>query len=536
MKRQHGAFILARYSTDNQNPDTIEVQVDLCQKYCDEKHLPVLGVYADMAVSGMKDTRLQYAAMLQDLKNGMADTVIMYDQSRVFRKMIDWFLFRDKMAQNGVTVISVTQPMIGKDLRDPANFLAEGSMALFNQMWVLQTQQKTIEKMRWMANHGIHTGGKPALGYKVVDKRLVICEEEAVTVRRIFREYANGRSYRQIIEGLNADGIKTKRGVAFGTNSLHDLLHNEKYIGTLIYGASPYREDGTRNSHSKNGQNVIRIENAVPPIVDKDLFEEVQARMRINKKIQSGRPHTVRDYPLRGKVFCAECKSSMTISTSKGKIHYYTCTGKKRLHNCDATPIEAGYLERRVADAVRSILLAPGNKDHLMQIMRDQADILQGSAANRLQNLIQQKKQVKKQLDNAVSAVLNGLSSPSLADKIHALEAQKAQIEADMQRLKHSVDASTMPVSNLENIIDTIIHAGPGGDAAILSIVSRVEVGKDTITIWTLLDEDPPKNFDYNTDTAPDGVTITLGIPSGVPIKRHPLRVPFYWCARDSKD
>lgn len=131
-----------------------------------------------------------------------------------------------------------------------------------------------------------------------------------------FEEYGSGKSYREIVAGLNADGIKTKRGSAFGANSLHDLLKNEKYIGTLVYGQRPYREDGTRNTHAAAADS-IRIENAIPAIIDKELFAKVQDKMAANKRQQGGRPPTKRDYPLKGKVFCAECKSAMTISTSQ---------------------------------------------------------------------------------------------------------------------------------------------------------------------------------------------------------------------------
>lgn len=305
MKRIPGALINARYSTDNQNPDSIEVQVQKCTEWCHKNHIPILGVYADEATSGMKDTRPQYEAMLRDLQQGVGDTVVIYDQSRMFRKMTSWFEFRDKMTAMGVTVVSVTQPMIGKDLRDPTNFLTEGSMALFNQIWALQSRQKTMEKMQYMAHNGQHTGGKPALGYKVVDGRLAICEEEAAIVRRIFNEYAAGRSYRQIVDSLNADGIKTKHGNAFGSNSLNALLKNEKYIGTIIYGRHPYREDGTRNTNEE-APDYIRIEDGLPAIIDKELFAKVQEKMAVNKRQQGGRPPVKRDYPLK-------CKASIRM-------------------------------------------------------------------------------------------------------------------------------------------------------------------------------------------------------------------------------
>ena len=489
--RTHGAFVLARYSTDRQNPDSIEVQVAKCTEWCNTNNVPILGVFADMAVSGMKDTRPQYNLMMQQLRQDLADTVVIYDQSRMFRKMPAWFSFRDELEHMGVSVVSVTQPMIGKDLRDPTNFLTEGSMALFNQIWALQTRQKVVEKMRYMANNGLHTGGTPPLGYQVSDGHLVVCEAEATTVRRIFREYAAGRTYREIISGLNTDGLTTKNGKPFGGNSIHDLLKNEKYIGTLVYGKSPRRVDGTRNSHGLPPMDCIRLENAIPAIIDKDTWEKVHRKMAINQRDKAGRPNTVRDYPLKGKVFCGECGAAMvhTASTSKsGRYHYYTCSGKQRLHNCDLKPIRMADLEQAVADAVRAALGAPGNIPRLFQILREEREKLHSGTAEQLQAMVSKRSDIVRQLDQATNAVCQGLNSPTLTNKIQELEHEKALIEHDMHRLRDSVDASSIPEECLETMLGTVLAAKD--NAAVLSIVCRVEVGRESITIWTMLDTD----------------------------------------------
>lgn len=516
-ERIFGALISARYSTDNQNPDSIEVQVAKCTEWCHQRNVPVLGIYADEATSGMKDTRPRHEEMLRQLRAGVGTMVVIYDQSRMFRRMTSWFAFRDELTALGVQVISVTQPMIGKDLRDPTNFLTEGSMALFNQIWALQSRQKTMEKLRFMARNGQHTGGKPALGYVIKDGRLEIDEAEAKIVRRIFSEYASGMSYREIIAGLNRDGLKTKRGNAFGNNSLHDLLKNEKYIGILVYGGAPYREDGTRNSHQKPAETAIRIENALPAIIEKDLFDKVQERMALNKHQQGGRPPKNREYPLRSKVFCGHCKSAMTISTSQQRYNYYRCTAKKRLHQCDAAPISADHLEKKVADAIRATLGAPNEINGLIRILRDQAERLQTGAVDRLQALIQRDREVSRKLDNAVEAVLSGLNSPTIQEKIRQLEEEKATIARDMRSLKAAVDASAIPEQRLREILDHII-ASETDTTALLSIVYRVEVTADTITVWTLLDSNPTGHIDHTAE----GVTITPGFPSGVPKKRMP--------------
>lgn len=510
VKKVYGAFICARYSTDNQSQDSIQVQAEACTKWCVQHGVPVLGIFADEAVSGMKETRPQYAEMLRRLRLGEASMVVIYDQSRLFRRMTSWFLFRDEMTSLGVKIISVTQPLVGLDIRDPANFLMEGSSALFNQMWALQSRQKTMAKMRFMARNGQYTGGKPALGYEVVDGKLQICEEEAAVVRRIFREYAGGRSYRDIIAGLNEDGIRTKRGNPFGSNSLHDLMHNEKYIGTLVYGQSPYREDGTRNTHAKDGEDPIRIEDAIPAIIDKETFRIVQERMAKNKRQQGGRPPKNREYPLRGKVFCGSCKSAMTVSTSKGEYYYYRCTGKKRLHNCEASPISVDQLERTVVLALKTALGSPSSIDGLVRILRDQSEKITVGSVERLASLLEQEREVQKQLDNAIDAILNGLSSPALKEKITALEKRKAEINVELNALKRSVDAASIPEQRLREILGFILESGSD---AILSIVYRVEVSEDSITIWTLLDSDPTGHI----DTTQDGVIFTLGTSFAVP-------------------
>ena len=514
MKRIHGAFIYARYSTDNQNPDSISVQVSKCAKWCDEKDIPVVGIYADEAVSGMKDSRPEFDRMMQHLAMGKADCVVIYDQSRMFRKMTASFAFRDELECMDVTVYSVTQPTVGKDLRDPTNFLTEGSMALFNQIWALQSRQKTMEKLRYMARNGQHTGGKPALGYMIENGRLVICEAEAAIVRRIFSEYASGTSYRNIIEGLNRDGLKTKRGGSFGANSLHDMLKNEKYIGTLVYGQSPYRPDGTRNTHAKDGKDVIKIENAIPAIIDRDTFDKVQSKMASNKHQQGGRPPKNRSYPLKGRVYCGCCKSSLNVSISRGEYYYYKCSSKKRKHDCEGVSISVDVLENSVVEAVKSVLGTPKNTDNLIRILREQKEVIHGGAVRRLKALIAESEEVSKKLDNAVEAVLGGMTSQALKDKMKELEFRKAEIEVEIQSLKQQVDAAAIPVDKLRIILDTIVSGNTQrAKEAILSIVYRVEVTEKEITIWTILDTDPSGHFDFDDE----GVLITPGTTSSVP-------------------
>lgn len=498
-KAGRGAFILARYSTEHQKEDSIEVQVDACRAWCQKNGIPVLGVFADMGVSGMKRTRPEYSRMMEQLRAGMADTVVIYDQSRMFRRMSAWFDFRAEIDRLGVRVVSVTQTQIGGDLRDPAIFLMESSSAMFNQMWALQTRQKVVAKMRWMAQQGQFTGGVPPLGYKKEDGRLVIDEAEAAVVREIFALYADGVSYREITRRLNAEGHFTRSGRPFGSNSIHDLLRNVKYIGIMRYGNVVRDDDGHRNSHSHDGD-VIEIEGAVPAIVDLKTWERVQAKMDENRRAQAGRPASVRDYPLKGKVFCLECGASMSVScsTSHGKKHfYYRCSGRKRREDCDNSPIRCDTLEHRVAEVVRQILVDPENLNGLFAVLREERGQVQDNASARLAALSSRRGDLDAQIRNATDAILAGLNSPALAERLHCLEDERAQLEHDIKQLRGAVKGSEISEAALLETLRQIRNT-PDGEAALLAAVVRVEVGKEEIRVWTLLDADPDGHFDFS--------------------------------------
>lgn len=528
--RTPGALIAARYSTDNQSEDSIEIQVEKCTEYCREHDIPVLDIYADAAVSGMKTHRPQLDRMMEDLQAGKGDTVVILDQSRMIRNMPRWFTLRQEIASMGVRVISVTQPFVGGDINDPNTFVMEGQMAIMNQWIVLYTRQKVLAKMRHLAKSGYHTGGKPALGYRVQHDLLpngeqgpgylVIDDEEAAVVRRIFKEYAGGKSYKSIIDGLNADGIKTKRGSAFGSNSLHDLLKNEKYTGTLVYGSKVYRPDGTRNTHAPEGTDVVRIEGAIPAIIEKEIFEKVQERMKTNKQEQGGGQPKIREYPLRGKVFCGECGAAMHVRTSKGPANgepylYYACTQKKTKHDaCPNKPIRVEELERLVLEHVRAVLGSPEILNETVERMESVTGEMQRTGAARMQTLIDQQFDLEAQIANIVNAIAAGAFSPALQARLTALEAEQAKVTSRLSDLKKAADIASLPAEKLNDLFAWIVEAAKSDAAAVFAVVTRVEVYTDRIVIYTAFDPDNPDKRTHHYDR--ESIT-AMGTPSGVP-------------------
>lgn len=520
-ERTHGAYIYCRYSTEHQH--SIAEQVDACAKVCDQRGLPVLGTYSDAAVSGTKLSRANFDRMMADLRAGLADTVVIYDQSRLMRNVVGWFTTRTELQELGVRIISATQSHVGGDIRKSDVFAMESFQATYDQMHVLISREKSTNKLHFMARNGEHTGGVPALGYKVVTgpdgkKRLAVEPDEAKIVRRIFAEYAGGKSYRLIIEGLNRDGLRTKRGQPFGTNSIHDLLKNRLYIGQKIYGAKSYRLDGTRNTHQPEGQDVVELDVPELAIVEREMFEQVQEKLRLNKHINAGRPAIVRDYPLKGKVFCGECGSAMSVVASRRKdgpvYYYYRCPRKNRTHDCNSHPVRVDDLEQLVVARVREAIGNPDiRQDAFRRMMEISPAVAQDEKRKRLEH---QRAEAQRKLNNALEALLDLGNLPELRQKISALKAEVAEADAAIKRtIAASTTLTSLTPAQMEAVYQKLCTAAMHDPAIVLSIVSRVDISNDEIHIYTIFSPKPPPKGTPTDGTA--GFIKIPGTPSGVP-------------------
>lgn len=518
------AFILTRYSTDNQNPDTTAVQVKKCAEYCRQHQLTVLDIFSDEAVSGMKQHRPEYDRMMAayQAKAG-ADVVVIYDQSRMFRDMVEWFNFRRQLQALGARVVSVTQPMVGGDLLDPSVFVSEGSMALFNQLHVLVTRQKVVEKMRYMASQGKCPGGRPALGYDLdADRRYIINEFEAETVRQIFTMHAAGASYGEIITAMATQGRLTKAGKPFGKNSLHEVLKNEKYIGVLVYGAVPsVSPTGHRNNHQPPAEGCVRLEGAVPRIISDELWAEVQKRMK-ERTHPGGRYSAKAEYLLSGKVFCGDCGGAMVVAgTSSGasgqRYRYYSCVNKRQTKTCNAKGISVPRLEQMVAEAVKQRLSSPEGLRNVISAAAQYRDALTQAAAPRTDELTQQIQDTTKKIQNLVNVLAGGVTSKAITDQLTELEGEKARLEAAARNLEaatHEVGLTDAQITTAVTKLSQMDESTQAGRRALLAIVAKVVVYEDRVDVYTILGPDGKKP---DLDTAAKDFINTMGATSLAP-------------------
>ena len=152
----------------------------------------------------------------------------------------------------------------------------------------------------------LHNGGYAPFGYDVVEQKYIINELEAAYVEKIFKCALNHEGFTDLIKEMNSAGITGKRGQQIKYSSIYEILRNEKYTGTYLF----CQEEEKDRQKRRTKDSAIRIEDALPKIISKDVFDEVQKIMDSRK--QTGKKA---GYLCSGLVYCADCGAKMHADT-----------------------------------------------------------------------------------------------------------------------------------------------------------------------------------------------------------------------------
>ncbi|MCR4645028.1 MAG: recombinase family protein [Oscillospiraceae bacterium] len=414
------AAAYARYSTDHQTSSSIEYQMRRIEEYCKANGITVTARFADEACTGTNTDRPAFQALCAAARAHSFQAVVVYDISRGSRDVADWFGFRREMALLGIEVISVEDKL--GDILNPSDYLTELITVGLGQHHVLTSRQKSMDSVATKAKTGQFLGGYPPFGYEIRNGQYFIVPEEARIVRQIFDMYAAGESYNRILAAIGQ--VRGKRGRVIGSNSLHAMLKNERYIGVYTWCKVHQKIMGKYAGRIPN-ENAVRIEGAIPAIIDKETWEKVQARMSDKKRNACNKAK--REYLLSGLIECTACGGTYVGHTTTSKGHEYKCYccgTKYRNHTCNAKNINAEEIETFVVQNLKDYLLRLDFDTMAKKI----ADEINGAGedlkAERAELL-----DVEAQLANGTRAILKGLDYPELQQEMFKLRVRKSELE-----------------------------------------------------------------------------------------------------------
>lgn len=415
------AAAYARYSTDHQQHNSIEYQLDAIRKYCRENQITITATYTDEAEGGTNTDRPGFRAMMSAATRREFEAVVIYDVTRGSRDVGDWFTFRKTMLMLGIKVISTTEKL--GDPESSNDFLVELLSVGMGHHAVLETRSKSIAGVAVKAKQGKFLGGVPPLGYDIIDGAYVVNPVEAHTVRTIFEMYGAGKSYNAILEAVA--GAVGKRGRPLGKNSLHSILTNERYIGTYTWNKRRVKLFRKWAGGAPNPK-CVRLEGMIPAIIDENTWEKVQTRMNNNKRNATNKAK--RSYLLSGLIECEACGGTYvghTSTSSKGyETRYYVCGNKYRTHTCSAKNLNTDEVETFVVQQLKAYLLATDFEEEAQRIA-DQIN----NASPELTAERAELASVTAQINNGLKAILTGMDIPELRDEMDRLRVRKSELE-----------------------------------------------------------------------------------------------------------
>ncbi|MBC7953612.1 MAG: recombinase family protein [Rhodospirillaceae bacterium] len=343
--------IYARYSSDLQNPSSIDDQVALCRSLIAD-HIRgtdpanVL-VYSDAAISGATMERPGIIGLLVAAKAGRINLIVAEGLDRLSRSLKDIAAFHETLGYHGVAIWTAHEGRITE--------LHIGFKGTMNALFLRDMKSKVRRGQSARVAAGFAPSSR-AYGYRVVrgvvdgKGRNVngvreINEAEAAIVRRVFREYADGEKVANILARLNQEGVAAPAGGLWKANALagsierrEGLLRNEVYIGNLTYNRMRTIRDpvtGKRQFKPNPEEEWTRTHVPELKIVDDDLWERVQARLRSrSEKTPKVSPprilKTHNQHALTGWVKCGWCSGQKSIA-NQGR---YLCSNNRYAGTC----------------------------------------------------------------------------------------------------------------------------------------------------------------------------------------------------------
>lgn len=483
--------LYARFSSDNQRSESIDAQLRAMRAYCEQHNYEIVETYVDEAKSATTDRRPAFQQMINDSSTHSFNILLVHKLDRFARNRYDSAVYKRELKKNGVIVYSVLENLDDS----PESIMMEAVLEGMSEYYSQNLAREVMKALQENALQCKHTGGKPALGYDVdpITKKLVINEGEAEIVRLIFAMYADGHGYTTIIDALHHRGVKTKSGNDFKKNSLYGILSNPKYQGIYTYNRSSAKDsEGRRNSHLyKDNEDIIAIEDGCPQIVDRALYEKVQALMTEHKHT-GGRRNAKESYLLSGKVYCSECGHSMVgnhRNSGRSKLPYVTYRCPSRRYHCSNKEISREYLESYVIALIEREILNVESMCKLRRAIEKHAETAQKPSESRLE---QERREIDKAIQNVADAIENGLISEALVARLKELERRKAELAKLSSRGTTPQRNTVVDPAVILDEYATVKHspASPQYKAFLRDFVERIEIGRymATITLKTGLD------------------------------------------------
>lgn len=440
------AVIYARYSSTGQRDVSIEDQVREIEHFAKLHDYTIINTYADRAMTGRNDKRPQFRQMMHDATKKLFSIVLVYKYDRFARNQYDAVVNKKRLADAGVKVIAVMEPI-------PDGHGAKILEAIYEAMAEEYSENLSQNVLRGMKGNAMKAmvNCRPSFGYKInkETRKYEADPQDAPIVQTIFKMVLSGKPQKEVLAYMKSIG--KPRSLCW----LYTVLKNERYTGVYIFGD-------------------VRVESGMPQLISKEDFEKVRMVMNKRKHTPQANPYK---FPLSGKAYCGKCGSLIVGETAINHAgipyRYYVCgRHKKRAGGCSLRRRRADLLEKVIADGLRNVLMRPDVVDNLVENVYS---CMMESKGIRLESLESELKEKETRINNIQRNVERVANVPvTLLERLSELEKERDLLLAEMDAERLQVRLSKKDIKSFILNFNTEYD-----DALIRTFVTKVVLYDD---------------------------------------------------------
>ena len=501
--RDYRAALYIRLSKEDESEgpsESVNNQQSLLNEFVRQYHLSVYDVYIDDGWSGTNFDRPGFRRMIADIENGKVNMVITKDLSRLGRDYILTGHYMERyFPEHQVRYISLLDG-IDTGVDSTANDITP-FRAIMNDMYAKDISKKISSVKHDKQRKGLFIGGKAVYGYRMhptEKNRIVIDEDAAAVVRRVFGMALEGISCRQIAVRLNAEGIPTPASYAgltvanpgpytgqWSGERVSDMLQNETYIGNMVQGRTRKISYKSKKCVKQDRRDWIVVEGTHEPIIDGETFDKVRTLLDSRKQTRT----RTYDFLLKGLIFCRECGYPLAVinrKTAAGEDRlFFVCRTYQRFTKagvCTSHTIKEQTVTRAVMEKVREVCQDYLCADQLLPLA-------QWEVAHTLA-----KTDSGKEIDS-LKAKIDSLTAH--LDKIYMDKLSDTLDEADFQRIYGKVKAGRAALEQrlsqldrlgcspaeqadlAKKLVERFLETASANRELLVSLIERVELTED---------------------------------------------------------
>ena len=502
MKKETEVIRVAAYcrvSTDKlDQANSLESQQRYFNEYIARNPLwELYEIYVDEGITGTNTfKREDFNRMIKDGKDGKFDLIITKEVSRFARNLLDSIAYTRELREYGIRLIFLNDNI---DTDQPDHEFRLAMMASLAQ----EESRKTSERVKWGQRRRMEQGvvfGRDMLGYDVRDGKLIVNEEGAEIVRRIYHKYLDeGKGCHVIANELREAGIKTSRFMKeWSYTVILRVLKNEKYCGDLVQQKTYTQSYLSHKKKANKGElDYVVIKDHHEAIIPRERFEAAQRELQRRHDMHYTKNGFANRYALSGKIICAECGATFVHSQKKcpngTKYENWTCIIKNRqgkpriLENgetvgCDTINLRDTDIKLILKHIISDVM---GNREELLDAVLGTVDEVLRVCADKnnveyFENEIG-KVEAKKEklLDMCLSGDIETLEYKKACERLNAEHAELLSKLSKEKANRDMIADKTQIIATITEYISALSVGEEWDDVFYRNIIDKIYVHKD---------------------------------------------------------